>query len=66
MYDFVSGQQIVKHSYFVSKSKALEEFPHLKSDRLCGAIVYYDGENNVIMYIVKMGLYFQLKVMNKL
>ena len=44
-YDMISGRQLVKSSYFVSKSKALEEFPMLKDDRLCGAIVYYDGQS---------------------
>ena len=43
-YDMISGRQLVKSSYYVSKSKALEEFPMLKKERLCGAIVYYDGE----------------------
>ena len=42
-YDLVSGKQLVKKSYYVSKTKALEEFPMLKSDKLCGALVYYDG-----------------------
>ena len=43
MYDMVSGKQLLKKSYFVSKSKALEQFPMLKEDMLCGAIIYYDG-----------------------
>lgn len=43
-YDLIAGRQLVKSSYFVSKSKALEEFPMLKGEKLCGAIVYYDGE----------------------
>ncbi len=43
MYDLVAGKKLVKKSYLLSKSKALEEFPVLKSDRLCGALVYYDG-----------------------
>ena len=46
MYDFVSGKQIVKRSYVLSKSTALEEFPMLKQDKLVGAIVYYDGQHN--------------------
>ena len=33
----------MKKSYLLSKSKALEEFPMLKADKLVGAIVYYDG-----------------------
>ena len=43
MYDLVAGKQLVKKSYLLSKSKALEEFPMLKEERLCGALVYYDG-----------------------
>ena len=43
MYDLVSGSQLVKKSYLLSKAKALEEFPMLKAEKLCGAIVYYDG-----------------------
>ena len=43
-YDFFSGRQLLKPSYFVSKTKALEEFPMLKEEKLTGAIVYYDGE----------------------
>ena len=42
-YDVVAGRQLLKPSYFISKSKALERFPMLKSDKLCGALVYYDG-----------------------
>jgi hypothetical protein len=30
-------------SYLMSKGKALEQFPMLKSDGLVGAVVYYDG-----------------------
>eukprot|EP00731_Ephydatia_muelleri_P019945 Em0012g770a len=45
-YDLVAGKQLVKRSYFVSKSKALEEFPMLKAEKLCGALVYYDGQHN--------------------
>jgi glycerol-3-phosphate dehydrogenase len=45
-YDMIAGRQLVKSSYYVSKSKALEEFPMLKDDRLCGGIVYYDGQHN--------------------
>ena len=43
MYDVLSGKQLVKPSYFVTKQQALEAFPMLKRDKLCGAIVYYDG-----------------------
>jgi len=43
-YDLVSGRQLLKSSYILSKSKALELFPMLKKDKLVGALVYYDGE----------------------
>ena len=46
MYDFVSGRQLLRWSYIISKTKALELFPMLKKDKLVGAIVYYDGQHN--------------------
>ncbi|XP_047737218.1 glycerol-3-phosphate dehydrogenase, mitochondrial [Hyalella azteca] len=46
MYDLVAGSKCVKSSYAISKAKALELFPMLKSDKLVGAIVYYDGQHN--------------------
>ena len=45
-YDFVAGDRNVKSSYYLSKEDALETFPMLKSDKLCGAIVYYDGQQD--------------------
>lgn len=45
-YDLVAGKQQVKSSYFLSRNKALELFPMLKKDKLCGALVYYDGQHN--------------------
>lgn len=45
-YDFVAGDRNVKSSYLLSKSEALELFPMLKGDKLCGAIVYYDGQQD--------------------
>lgn len=45
-YDFVAGSKNVKSSYFLSKKQALEHFPMLKKEKLCGAIVYYDGQHN--------------------
>ncbi len=44
-YDLVSGDECLKSSYYLNKERALELFPMLKSDKLKGAIVYYDGEN---------------------
>ena len=43
-YDLVSGRQLLKSSYILSKSKALELFPMLKAEKLVGALVYYDGD----------------------
>lgn len=45
-YDFVAGDRNVKSSYYLSKQDALEKFPMLKKDNLCGAIVYYDGQQD--------------------
>jgi len=45
-YDFVSGRQLLRWSYLISKNKALELFPMLKKDKLVGAIIYYDGQHN--------------------
>ena len=44
MYDLVSGRQLLRSSYVVGKKKALELFPMLKQEKLCGAIIYYDGK----------------------
>lgn len=44
MYDLIAGTKNVKSSYVVSKKSALEIFPMLKSENLCGGIVYYDGQ----------------------
>lgn len=45
-YDFVAGDRNVKSSYVLSKKNALELFPMLKGDKLVGAIVYYDGQQD--------------------
>lgn len=50
MYDFVAGSKTVKSSYYLSKEDALELFPMLRKDKLCGAIVYYDGILNVFVF----------------
>lgn len=46
MYDLVAGTKTVKSSYYLSKSNALELFPMLQGDKLRGAIVYYDGQQD--------------------
>ena len=45
-YDFLAGSEGIETSYFLSKSKALDVFPMLKTDNLVGAMVYYDGAHN--------------------
>ena len=50
MYDLVSGRKLLKSSYVVGKKKALELFPMLKKEKLCGAIIYYDGEPNCFVF----------------
>jgi glycerol-3-phosphate dehydrogenase len=62
MYDILAGKENMETSYVMSKGKALETFPMLKSDGLVGAVVYYDGQHNdsrmnvaLIMTAVKHG-----------
>lgn len=45
-YDFVAGSKTVKSSYYLNKQYALELFPMLKGNKLVGAIVYYDGQQD--------------------
>lgn len=52
MYDIVAGSKTVKGSYYLSKKNALELFPMLRGDELCGAIVYYDGKLNILHIII--------------
>ncbi|KAM0756372.1 DAO-domain-containing protein [Meredithblackwellia eburnea MCA 4105] len=46
MYDALAGSHNMESSYLLGKGKALEAFPMLKSEGLCGAVVYYDGQHN--------------------
>ncbi|KAJ2901273.1 Glycerol-3-phosphate dehydrogenase mitochondrial [Zalerion maritima] len=45
-YDFLARGEGIESSYFLSRSKALENFPQLKRDSVIGALVYYDGAHN--------------------
>lgn len=40
----------MESSYLLGKGKALEAFPLLKAEGLCGAVVYYDGETSRICF----------------
>ncbi|KAF5377926.1 hypothetical protein D9615_006766 [Tricholomella constricta] len=62
MYDLLAGKENMETSYLMSKGKAIETFPMLKTDGLVGALVYYDGQHNdsrmniaLIMTAVKLG-----------
>lgn len=46
MYDFLAGSENMESSYVLSRGKAMEAFPMLKSEGLVGAVVYYDGQHN--------------------
>lgn len=43
-YDLLAGHERLKPSRFVPRSKALSEFPQLKSEGLVGGVEYYDGQ----------------------
>ncbi|KKA26085.1 hypothetical protein TD95_004012 [Thielaviopsis punctulata] len=45
-YDLLAGSEGIESSYFLTRSKAIEAFPMLKTDDLVGALVYYDGAHN--------------------
>jgi glycerol-3-phosphate dehydrogenase len=51
MYDVLAGKENMESSYLMSKGKALETFPMLKSEGLVGALVYYDGRIPLRIYI---------------
>lgn len=51
MYDFVFGRQFFKSSYVVGKKKVLEFFSMFKKEKLCGVIIYYDGELVFLIYV---------------
>ena len=52
MYDVLAGKENMETSYVMSKGKALETFPMLKSDGLVGALVYYDGMQELPSHIL--------------
>ena len=59
MYDVLAGKENMETSYLMTKGKALEAFPMLKSDGLVGALVYYDGADyfdNTPVYLANEAL----------
>ena len=55
MYDMLAGKENMETSYLMTKGKALEAFPMLKSDGLVGALVYYDGNVFSANYVCSFG-----------
>lgn len=46
LYDLVAGRSGCPPSTFIPKEEAIYRFPMLQTDRLKGALVYYDGQMN--------------------
>ncbi|KAL7794469.1 FAD dependent oxidoreductase domain-containing protein [Trichoderma ceciliae] len=59
-YDLLAGSQGLESSYFMSKNKALANFPLLRKDNLVGALIYYDGQHNDSRMNVSLALTAQL------
>lgn len=59
-YDLLAGSQGIEGSYFMSKTKALANFPLLRSDDMVGALIYYDGQHNDSRMNVSLALTAQL------
>ncbi|KAJ3273409.1 mitochondrial glycerol-3-phosphate dehydrogenase [Terramyces sp. JEL0728] len=51
VYDLLAGSKGLTHSYFLTKTRALEAFPMLQKDKIKGAIIYYDGTIDLIMNV---------------
>ena len=49
----LAGKENMESSYVMSKGKALETFPMLKSDGLVGAVVYYDGNIPLLVIFLR-------------
>jgi glycerol-3-phosphate dehydrogenase len=49
-YDMLAGGENMESSYIMTKGRALEAFPMLKSEGLVGALVYYDGQYDVVFH----------------
>lgn len=53
MYDVLAGKENMETSYLMTKGKALEAFPMLKSDGLVGGLVYYDGGSRIPFSLIR-------------
>jgi glycerol-3-phosphate dehydrogenase len=57
-YDLVAGKAGLQSSYFLTRDEALRIFPLLKEPGLSGAMVYYDGKQAAVFFL----LYFALEI----
>ena len=44
LYDWMAGSLSLGPSKFISKEETIRRLPHLQTDRLLGAVCYYDGQ----------------------
>lgn len=67
IYDWLSGLRSLGRSYFVTRDQAVDAFPYINRKKLCGAMVYYDGQqhdarNNVMLTVT--AAYYKAAVAN--
>lgn len=46
VYDWLSGKYGITHSHFISKKRILQLIPSISPEKVCGGMVYYDGQMN--------------------
>lgn len=56
VYDALAGSQSLTRSFFMSRAKTLAAFPLLRSQKLCGSVVYFDGQQNDARMNVSLAL----------
>ncbi|XP_055345574.1 glycerol-3-phosphate dehydrogenase, mitochondrial-like [Paramacrobiotus metropolitanus] len=46
LYDMISGDSVLRHSYYVCKERVMEAFPQLREEPVRAGLVYFDGQQN--------------------
>ncbi|KAF9763763.1 putative glycerol-3-phosphate dehydrogenase [Nosema granulosis] len=67
LYDWLSGSQSLGRSRFINYNQTIENYKHVRKDRLVGSIVYKDGQFFDAKYNVIVGLtaaYFGASIIN--
>lgn len=67
IYDWMAGAQSLGRSKFLNREKTINNFKHVRKERLVGSIVYKDGQFFDAKYNVMVGLtasYFGASVIN--